>query len=431
VNLLRSFGPGGQFGLLSGRQRDPLMELFQAASLRPQADAGDEVMFAANPNGTAQNQALGASLLAPAAITRESLPAATNATPKRERVSGWRLLDRVLGGETITGGLDAERARLEAEALKPQMLERQAENERIARALGPAALLAFRTNAPELGESLGYQYRPQVVAEGSALAIPGMGTTNVNERRTVVGDRVVGLGGNGRDPRELLTVSPSYDDETKRINATNPVTVAQDAQLRDPRTGALIAQGLTRPDVQNVAPGGEAIVLDSAGNVVNRVGSTQVKPMSDADQKAVAEAEGRLALLDNTVGRAQTILGQLDSGELNLNPLANASARVRNAVGASSPGSLNYDNLRNWAQEARNEILQSANGVQTEGDAVRALDVILSGSNDENVVRQAIQRYISSKQRTREVYTRDIARRSAPQGAASGVPPLPPGFELD
>lgn len=47
--------------------------------------------------------------------------------PKRDRVSGWRVLDRVLGGETITGGLDAERARLEAEAMKPQRLAMQQE----------------------------------------------------------------------------------------------------------------------------------------------------------------------------------------------------------------------------------------------------------------------------------------------------------------
>lgn len=397
---------------------------------QPTADAYDELMFQRAGNGyvqapTGEFYAAGSPQAAQVSQTMPQAPA------KRERVNPLNVLFRGLA-PNLSGALDAERQRLQAEADRPQRLAIQQENERIARALGPQALLAYRSNPQELGTSLGYQYRPQTVAEGSVLAIPGMGSVMANERREVVGDRVVGLGTPDQGPRELLTVNPSYEDVTGRINVTKPVNVAQDSRLVDPMTGQIIAEGIQRPDIQNVAPGGEALAFDAQGNVINRVGSTQVKPMSDADQKAIAEAEANLARIDTTVGRAQTILGQLQSGQLNLGPFTNTVSGLRNAAGRSTTNSLNYENLRNWAEDARNEILQSANGVQTEGDALRALNVILSGSNDERVVQQAITRYVEAKAKTRQVFERDIARRSsAYQAPASSVPPLPPGFVLD
>jgi len=402
--------PSAIIGLMgAGRRRPSLLPFFGAPE---QADAADEAMFAANPNGTTQNQALAMAL--EQASAAQPGPAAPAAPAARARVNPLNVLFRGLA-PNLSGALDTERARLQAEADRPAGLAVAQENERIARALGPAALLAFRTNAPELGESLGYQYRPQVVAEGSSLAIPGMGTNTVNERRAVVGDRVVGLGGNGQDPRELLTVSPSYDDETKRINATNPVTVAQDAQLRDPRTGALIAQGLTRPDIQNVAPGGEALVFDGSGNIVNRVGSTQVKPMSDADQAAVSKAENTLATIETASGRARSILSNIESGQLNLSPISNALSGVLNSMGRSTPNSLAFDELQNWAREARDAILASESGVKTDQDAVRALERILSSSGDEGVVKQSVQRFLQATEATANVLNRDIQRRSATQ----------------
>ena len=190
-------------GLLAFPQFTSLMSgMSPAAMTKPRpmmADAEDERMFAANPNGDQLNQLLGALLLgqkevpamaqaaAPEAAPQAQMPAMAPmpsaavlpapggavATPQRQRVSGWRVLDRVLGGETITGGLDAERARLQAEAERPQMQNRMEELRRIARGMGDAALIAFETNPTAFGESVGYQQRPQVVAPGAIQAIAG------------------------------------------------------------------------------------------------------------------------------------------------------------------------------------------------------------------------------------------------------------------
>lgn len=209
-------------GLLAFPKFASLMSGMNPAELanppRMMADAEDERMFAANPNGDQLNQLLGAFLLgqnpqpqaAPTPAVQPA-PGGAIATPQRARVSPWRVLDRVLGGETITGGLDNERARLTTEAMRPQMLAQEQENERIARALGPQALLALRTNPEAFGESVGYQYRPQVVANGAIQSTPGMGQTLENRDEIVFGDKLVSVGQDG--VQDLATRQPTFDEQ--------------------------------------------------------------------------------------------------------------------------------------------------------------------------------------------------------------------------
>jgi hypothetical protein len=146
-------------------------------------------------------------------------PAPAPAPAQRQRVSGWRVLDRVLGGETVSEGLDAERARLQAEADAPQermMAQRELD---IAQEFGGGpAWLALRANRGAVGENLARGLAPIAAAEGTAIVRPGQinGAPIMNERRAVVGDRVVGMGGPGVGPRELLTVAPSYENLTNR-----------------------------------------------------------------------------------------------------------------------------------------------------------------------------------------------------------------------
>ena len=187
-----------------------------------QADAMDEQMFAAAPNGyveSPQGMYFPADANAQAAARQQVAPQ----TPQRERVSGWRVLDRVLGGETISGGLDAERARLEAEAMRPQMKAQAQENERIARALGPQALLALRTSPEKLGESLGYGYRPQVIGQGGIQSVAA-----TRQQVSAPKDFVAGTGVYRSDPlspglQQLGEIGPSYAEmnaaERNRIDA--------------------------------------------------------------------------------------------------------------------------------------------------------------------------------------------------------------------
>ena len=189
-------------------------------------------------------------------------PAPAAAPPQRQRVSGLRVLDRVLGGATVTEGLDAERARLQAEADAPR--ERMMAQRRLDIAQqfgGDTAWLAMQTNPGAVGENLARRLAPQTLAEGSAVVTPGQvnGAPIMNERKVVVGDRVVGMGGAGVAPREMLTVEPSFADLTARSLADNP-TVASGATVFNLPTGRVVAQGMvpldpvTLPQGASVAP---------------------------------------------------------------------------------------------------------------------------------------------------------------------------------
>jgi len=422
---LLSFPARQGYGLLSPyRSSDPLLKRFLDAALRPQADAGDEAMYAANPNGSSMMEPvpqntqpdLNGALASAQSVLARPAPQAPTA-PARQRVSGWRVLDRVLGGDTVTGGLDAERERLTAEALKPQQLAMQQENERIARALGPQALLAFRTNSSELGKSLGQQYTPQVVAEGSALAIPGQGSFQTNERRAVVGDRVVGLGGNGQGPRELLTVQPSYDDQTKRINATNPVSVAQNALLIDPATGQQIASGVQRPDLTSVQPGGQIYATDPNGQTRLVGESTAARPATQEQMKRADAIELALTADQNSIARVQGALDNIRSGRVRVGPLENIGAGILNSTGNSNANSLGIADIKTTVESLRQGILNDATGPQTEGDALRALNSILAGINDKDVIAQGFEDYLTAKRRTAAVRAQQLERLRGGQGA--------------
>lgn len=355
------------------------------------------------------------------------VPPPAPAQPRRERVSGWRVFDRVLGGQTVTEGLDAERARLQAEADAPRermMMEREAQ---IAQEMGGGpGWLAWRANRGELGGNVARQFAPQTLAEGSASVTPGMvnGAPILNERRAVVGDRVVGMGGPGQNPRELLTVQPSYEDETRRqaaetarINALNPVLPAN-STWAGPIGGG--RQGYIAPNVTNLAPGGEAIITDPDGNVANRVGSSTPRPIPDAIRQANERDDMQISDREATTGRIENVIGLIDNGMLNLGPADRASAWLRNSTNNSSPQSRALVEARRTVETLRNNILNDATGPQTDGDSLRALNQIIDGWGDEQVVREGLAAYVDIQRRKTETQRRIMAQRSAAYSGGQG-----------
>jgi hypothetical protein len=303
-------------------------------------------------------------------------------------------------------GIDQQMAALEeARLLNPQVAEQFApvvQSRRLESMTGKLPLnerLAVMLNPERAGQSFATQFEDMTLAKGTQRSRGGQIIAEAPDNVTV-NDTIYGVSSRGAQP--LVTAPPGYDDETARISA-NTVNVAPRNQVF--RDGQLYVE------------------------------NTQPTPLSDADQRAIADAEARLAALDTSLTRAAEIERQIGAGELNLNPVANTVAGLRNAAGMSNQNSLNYDALLSWAREARNAILQANTGVQTDQDAVRELETILSGTRDERIVAAALQRFQEARRATRDVFQRDIQRRSGqgqpqPQQRQS-VPPPPFGFVLD
>lgn len=188
------------------RQQNPLLQLTTA-------DAGDEWFL----NPQARPQGAGVPVLDNGQIGFD-----TTQPAQRQRVNPLNVLFRGLA-PNLSGALDAERARLQIEADAPRMAMQAAENERIARALGPQALLAFRTSPEKLGESLSYGYRPQVIGQGGVQSVAATG-----QRVSAPKDFTAGTGVYRSDPlspalQQLGEIGPSYAEmnaaERNRIDA--------------------------------------------------------------------------------------------------------------------------------------------------------------------------------------------------------------------
>lgn len=277
--------PQPSLGLM-GRQRDTRNRMPQGLGMGlqglmpPPADAIDEAMMARRAE-------------------EEALIAAQQQPRQRDRVSGWRILDRVLGGQTVTEGLDAERGRLQAMADQPRAQAIAMENERIARAMGPQALLALRLNGEQLGSQVSRQFAPMAAAEGTSIVTPGNpGQAFHNEHRVVAGDRVIGMGAGGEGPRDLMTIDPSYQDQTARLTAERPVELAPGAVALN-RDGTAFGRGADR--ILSAADGVD--VLTEAGRPIYQ--NTRDAPVADpvaaeaARRAAAAGEESRRAMAAN------------------------------------------------------------------------------------------------------------------------------------
>lgn len=218
------------------------------------------------------------------------------APPRRAKVNGFRVaLDALLGNGNPFDSLDEERARLQAEADAPQRQARMAQLRTAAEAMGPAAMIAFETNPEKFGESLAEQYAPQVIAAGGIQSVIGNGQRVGAPQSREFGDRIATT-----DP---LTGSIAYSDprpatfaeETSRLNANNPVNVAPGGQLRDPRTGALIAEGAPRI---LAAADGTDLVTESGARLYGN--AKDAPPVDPADANRAADtAAARAEMADN------------------------------------------------------------------------------------------------------------------------------------
>ncbi|QTC88114.1 hypothetical protein [Brevundimonas pondensis] len=344
--------------------------------------------------------------------------------PKRDRVSGWRVLDRVLGGETITGGLDAERARLEAEAMKPQRLAMQ--QEALSAITNPRERALFLgIGGEEWRKNVGEQFAPRSTAAGGRTDILGTGQSVAAPSFSTVNDDIFRNDPLTGQSTVNATAAPAYSDVTARFNAENPVLAANSTWVGP--DGQPRATGFIAPEVTNTPQGGTTNVIDPrTGQVINSVqGNPEVRALPDAirrdNEKNQAAIDDRQAVID----RVDNAIGLLQNDVVNLDPLSRASAWVRNATGQSSPQSRALAEVRRTVESLRNSILNDATGPQTDGDSLRALNQIIDGWGDENVVLDGLQAYRNIQQRKTESQRRIMAQREAQYsggGQAGGQP---------
>lgn len=207
-----------------------LLAMLPAPNAPIMADAADEAMFARAPDGLM-------------------------ATPQRARVNPLRVFDRVLGGQTVSQGLDAERARLAAEANAPAMAQQQQRLRDMVSQLPEYLQVAFASNPEEVGKALASN------AEGYSLSAGGLrgglnGVVSSAPTYTTVNDTIYANDRGVSTPTAVA--APGYDDITQRYSADtgrmNAETTAANAgftlgdnQQRYAPDGSVLAENVGAP----------------------------------------------------------------------------------------------------------------------------------------------------------------------------------------
>lgn len=100
-------------------------------------------------------------------------------------------------------------------------------------------------------------------------------------------------------------------------------------------------------------------------------------------QQEDLDAVGTASSIQSDLG---ALKNQIDSGQLKLGPVNNLISAGRNMAGISDDNSRNYASFRSTLEKLRNDSLRLNKGVQTEGDAQRAWNELISNINDPQVV---------------------------------------------
>ena len=115
-----------------------------------------------------------------------------------------------------------------------------------------------------------------------------------------------------------------------------------------------------------------------------------LKPLPATALKMQREEVENIGLSGQISADLGKVISQIDQGKLDLGPVSNVVARGQNAVGMSSENSRNFASFEATLKKLRNDSLRLNKGVQTEGDAQRAWDEILTNINDPALVKQRL-----------------------------------------
>lgn len=149
------------------------------------------------------------------------------------------------------------------------------------------------------------------------------------------------------------------------------------------------------PLVPIIGPDGKPVLATRS----QAVGATPYSPRAD-QQNAARLPTPALRLQQesieaiNTAGSIDADLGaverQIKEGSLRLGPVENVRSGARNIAGMSNENSRNFQTFKATLERLRNESLRLNKGVQTEGDAQRAWNELMSNINDQKVVQQRL-----------------------------------------
>ena len=140
--------------------------------------------------------------------------------------------------------------------------------------------------------------------------------------------------------------------------------------------------------------------------------SSKAQSAEDDDFYAIDTSQGILKDIDR-------FAGLIDDDKLSFGFGEGIMDSVLQTVGAAGEEEINSAQFNTFLEKLRNDTLRLNKGVQTEGDAQRALNEIIANKNDTKVVRAQLARLRDINERAIEIRKRNINRRRKTQNVDS------------
>lgn len=156
-----------------------------------------------------------------------------------------------------------------------------------------------------------------------------------------------------------------------------------------------------------------------AGGVANAGGAPAkpAKPLPVAALKMQQDSLDAIGTAGGINADLGAVLQQVESGSLQLGPVKNAVGSVRNTLGVSNENSQNLATFKATLEKLRNDSLRLNKGVQTDGDAQRAWNELLSNINDPGVVAKRLKEIRSLNSRAIELHNDNLRNIRSNYGA--------------
>lgn len=129
-------------------------------------------------------------------------------------------------------------------------------------------------------------------------------------------------------------------------------------------------------------------ITDSKGKPIKGKGKSELPATALKMQQEHQDAIGSAAGINTTIDK---ILNQIETGRLSLSPIDRAVAYARNNTNNSNEQSRNIASFQATLEKLRNDSLRLNAGVQTDGDAKRAWNQLVTNINDKELVRQRLK----------------------------------------
>lgn len=272
----------------------------------------------------------------------------------------------------------------------------------------------------------------------------------------------------GLDPDSGMNVAASrimpIAELLKQSRGDGPIEVSPGATLYDPRTNK---PTFTAPDrrsdskrslVDKPLPDGtvQKVWVDEGGREIGPFGApTKPKgagggPMPPTIIKALRESREALRAAQNmnkTMEQTRTLVRGKEAAPdakavppLEIDPVDRVAGAVRNYVGAGNSNSQGLQELKRVREKLRSDYLLLSKGVQTEGDANRAMDAMMPDTNDPQVLLNQIDKLEQASQDLQAMHEESVRSIEteygrepvdlAPLGPPQAPPAAPGGFRV-